>query len=102
MNGQNFAFNGYLPAGKGENIKVIKHLEERSIREQQTQIFIETPFRNTKLTQDLLFALRPTTRLCIAADITMSSEFIVTRTVAQWQGKLPDLSKRPAIFLIQG
>lgn len=102
MNGQSFAFNGYLPAGKGENIKVIKQLEERSIREKQTQIFIETPFRNTKLMQDLLFALRPTTRLCIAADITLSSEYIVTKTVAQWQGKLPDLSKRPAIFLIQG
>lgn len=102
MNGQNFAFNGYLPSGKGENIKVIKHLEERSIREKQTQIFIETPFRNTKLLQDLLFALRPSTRLCIAADITLNTELIVTKTVAQWQGKLPDLSKRPAIFLIQG
>lgn len=102
MNGQSFAFNGYLPAGKGENIKVIKQLEDRSIREKQTQIFIETPFRNQKLLQDLLFVLRPSTRLCIAADITLASEFIVTKTVAQWQQKQPDLNKRPTIFLIQG
>ncbi len=102
MNGQNFAFNGYLPAGKGESIKALKHLEERSIREKQTQIFIETPFRNVKLLQDMMFALRPTTRLCIGVDITLASEMIVTRSVDQWRNKLPDLSKRPAIFLIQG
>lgn len=102
MNGQNFAFNGYLPAGKGESIKALKQLEERSIREKQTQIFIETPFRNVKLLQDMVFALRPSTRLCIAVDITLASEMIVTKTISQWQNKLPDLSKRPAIFLIQG
>lgn len=102
MNGQNFAFNGYLPATKGENIKALKHLEDRSIRERQTQIFIETPFRNVKLLQDMMFALRPSTRLCIAVDITTPSEMIVTKTVDQWRNKLPDLSKRPAIFLIQG
>ncbi len=102
MNGQNFAFNGYLPAGKGESIKALKQLEERSIREKQTQIFIETPFRNVKLLQDMVFALRPSTRLCIAVDITLASEMIVTKTISQWQNKLPELSKRPAIFLMQG
>lgn len=102
MNGQSFAFHGYLPAAKGENIKVIKQLEERSLRENQAQLFIETPFRNQKLIQDLLFALRPTTRLCIAVDLTLATEMVVTKTVKQWQQKVPDLNKRPAIFIVQG
>lgn len=103
MNGQNFAFVGYLPVEKSDNVKAIKHLEERSAREKQTQIFIETPFRNVKMMQDLLFALRPTTRLCVACNVTCDDEYIVTKTVAQWRGvKCPDIDKKPTIFLIQG
>lgn len=103
MNGQNFAFNGYLPVDKSGNIKTIKHLEERSIREKQTQIFIETPFRNVKMMQDLLFALKPSTRLCVACNVTCLDEYIVTKTVSQWRNvKTPDIDKRPTIFLIQG
>jgi len=102
LNGQSFAFNGYLPLKKGEVGKYIKHLEERSIREKQTQVFIETPYRNMKMLQELLTTCRPQTRLCIACDITLETEYIHTRTIAQWKGKLPDINKRPAIFLILG
>lgn len=103
MNGQNFAFVGYLPVDKSGNIKEIKRLEERSIREKQTQIFIETPFRNVKMFQDLLFALKPQTRLCVACNVTCLDEYIVTKTISQWRGvKAPDIDKRPTIFLIQG
>lgn len=101
MNGQNFAFSGYLPVEKSSNIKAIKHLEDRAIREKQTQIFIETPFRNMKMLDDLLFALRPSTRLCIACNVTCDDEYIVTKSVAQWRNsKLPDINKKPTIFLI--
>lgn len=103
MNGQNFAFVGYLPVEKAGNIKAIKQLEDRSIREHQTQIFIETPYRNVKMMQDLLFALRPQTRLCVACNVTCLDEYIVTKTVSQWRSvKMPDIDKRPTIFLIQG
>ena len=101
MNGQNFAFSGYLPVEKSSNIKAIKHLEDRAIREKQTQIFIETPFRNMKMLDDLLFALRPSTRLCIACNVTCDDEYIVTKSVTQWRNsKLPDINKKPTIFLI--
>lgn len=103
MNGQNFAFVGYLPVEKSDNIKAIKRLEERSVRENQTQIFIETPYRNQKMFQDLIFALRPQTRLCVACNVTCLDELIVTRTVSQWRSvSAPDIDKRPTIFLIQG
>ncbi|TRX70689.1 SAM-dependent methyltransferase [Carboxylicivirga sp. M1479] len=102
LNGQSFAFNGYLPLKKGEVGKHIKHLEERSIRENQTQLFIEAPYRNIKLLQELLLACRPQTQLCIACDITLETEFIQTKTVAQWKKQMPDINKRPAIFLILG
>jgi 16S rRNA (cytidine1402-2'-O)-methyltransferase len=101
MNGQNFAFTGYLPVEKSSNIKAIKQLEDRAIREKQTQIFIETPFRNNKMLDDLLFALRPSTRLCIACNVTCDDEYIVTKSVGQWRSaKLPDINKKPTIFLI--
>jgi len=103
MNGQNFAFVGYLPVEKSDNIKAIKRLEERSVREKQTQIFIETPYRNVKIFQDLLFALRPQTKLCVACNVTCLDEYIVTKTIAQWRsGNVPNIDKRPTIFLIQG
>ena len=100
MNGQNFAFNGYLPIDSGERSKVIKSLEARSKRENQTQIFIETPFRNNKFFEELIKTCMPTTRICVAADITLDSEYIVTQTAQEWKKKVPDLNKRPAIFLI--
>ncbi len=100
MNGQNFAFNGYLPIDSGERSKVIKSLEARSKRENQTQIFIETPFRNNKFFEELIKSCMPTTRICVAADITLDSEYIVTQTAQEWKKKVPDLNKRPAIFLI--
>ncbi|WP_430816083.1 SAM-dependent methyltransferase [Carboxylicivirga sp. RSCT41] len=102
LNGQSFAFNGYIPLKKGEVGKHIKHLEDRSIREKQTQLFIEAPYRNMKVLQEILSACRPQTRLCIACDITLETEFIQTKTIAQWKSKLPEINKRPAIFLILG
>ena len=101
LNGQGFAFNGYLPVDEGERAKRIKVLESRALTEHQTQLFIETPYRNAKMFAALTHTLRPTTRLCIAAGITTEAEWIRTLTVRQWQShQLPDLSKTPAIFLI--
>ena len=102
MNGQNFAFIGYLPVKPVERVKTIREIEKRSGAEKQTQIFIETPYRNTQLIKDLINTLNENTRLCIACDITMDSEYIKTQTVAQWKRGVPDLNKRPAIFLVQG
>lgn len=100
LNGQSFAFNGYLPIDPVERAKRLKQLEERALHEQQTQLFIETPYRNAKLFQTLCQTLRPQTRLCIAAGITTDDEWIRTLTMAQWKhSALPDLSKTPAIFL---
>lgn len=100
FNGQSFAFYGYLPIELGERVKMIKHLEQRVYAENQTQLFIETPYRNNKMAEDILRNCRPQTRLCIAANITCEGEYIKTRTVKEWHGKLPDLSKIPCIFLI--
>jgi 16S rRNA (cytidine1402-2'-O)-methyltransferase len=101
MNGQNFAFNGYLPIEKSEKKAALKNLEKISLDKNQSQIFIETPYRNNKLLEDLLQTLQPSTRLCIAADITLETEFIKTMTVSTWRKNLPDLHNRPAIFIIQ-
>ena len=101
FNGQSFAFNGYLPIDPPERVRRIKALEQRAYSEHQTQLFIETPYRNAKLFDTLLQACRPQTRLCVAAGITCPEEFIKTRTVQDWKKRpLPDLSKIPAIFLI--
>ncbi len=100
FNGQSFAFNGYLPIEPGERAKRLRQLEQRAYAEGQTQIFIETPYRNNRLVEDILRTCRPQTRLCIAADITCPGEYIRTRTLKQWQGHVPDLGKRPCIFLI--
>ena len=101
MNGQNFAFIGYIPVKPAERIKAIKEIEKRSGIEKQTQIFIEAPYRNTQLISDLISTLNDQTRLCIACDITLPSEYIKTQTVAQWKKGVVDVNKRPAIFLIQ-
>ncbi len=102
MNGQNFAFIGYIPVKSPERIKAIKEIERRSSHEKQTQIFIEAPYRNTQLINDLINTLNDQTRLCIACDLTLDTEYIKTQTVSQWKKGVPDLNKRPAIFLVQG
>ena len=100
FNGQSFAFNGYLPIEPDERIKTLKKLEQRAYTENQTQLFIETPYRNAKMLADILKACRPQTHLCIAAGITTSEEFIRTRTIKEWGGHLPNLDKIPCIFLL--
>jgi 16S rRNA (cytidine1402-2'-O)-methyltransferase len=101
MNGQNFAFIGYIPVKPIERVKAIRDIEKRSAMEKQTQIFIETPYRNTALMNDLITTLSDQTRLCVASDITLATEYIKTQTIAQWKNSIPDLNKRPTIFLIQ-
>lgn len=100
FNGQSFAFNGYLPIDPEERAKKIKDLEQRAYAENQTQIFIETPYRNKKMLEDLTRVCKPQTHLCVAANITCPDEFIKTKTIKEWKAKLPDLSKIPCIFLI--
>ena len=100
FNGQSFAFNGYLPIEPDERIKTLKKLEQRAYTENQTQLFIETPYRNAKMMADILKACRPQTHLCIAAGLTTKEEYIKTRTVKEWTGHLPQLEKIPCIFLI--
>jgi 16S rRNA (cytidine1402-2'-O)-methyltransferase len=100
MNGQNFAFIGYLPIEKGEKKAVLKNLEKLSSDKNQSQIFIETPYRNNKLFEDLLQALQPNTHLCVAADITLPTEYIKTLRIADWKKTKIDLHNRPTIFII--
>lgn len=100
FNGQSFAFNGYLPVEPVERTRKIKQLEQRAYSEDQTQIFIETPYRNHKMIEELVKTCRPTTRLCVACDISCENEEIHTRTMAQWKKAKYDIQKRPAIFLI--
>jgi 16S rRNA (cytidine1402-2'-O)-methyltransferase len=100
MNGQNFAFNGYLPIDKVERKIAVKKLEKRSKELNQSQLFIETPYRNSKMFTSLLQTLTPSTQLCVAVDISLSTEFIKTMSVQEWKNKQPDLHKRPCIFII--
>ncbi|WP_298955455.1 SAM-dependent methyltransferase [uncultured Nonlabens sp.] len=102
LNGQNFAFNGYLPIGKQERRKKIKELESFSIKYNQSQSFIETPYRNNKMIEEILVSLNGNTKVCIACDISLPTEFIKTLTVDLWKKQIPDLHKRPAIFIIHG
>lgn len=100
FNGQSFAFNGYLPINPTERIRKLKALEQRAIAEHQTQIFIETPYRNNKMVEDIIKCCRPQTRLCIAANITCENEYIKTKSLKDWKGHVPELGKKPCIFLI--
>ena len=100
MNGQNFAFNGYLPIDSTDRKKYIKNLERKSKEDNQSQIFIETPYRNNKMLEELIKTLAPSTRICVAADITLPSEYIKTKTAINWKNENVDLHKRPAIFII--
>lgn len=99
MGGQSFAFNGYLPIKNPERKAQIQSLERMSKR--QTQIFMETPFRNNQLLQDLLSICHPNTRLCVASDITLPSQTIISQTIGEWKQKKYDFHKHPAIFLLQ-
>jgi 16S rRNA (cytidine1402-2'-O)-methyltransferase len=100
MNGQSFAFNGYLPMKKPDRIKKIQHLEKRSYQENQSQVFIETPFRNDTMLEDILAVCSANTQVCGACDITLETEYIKTATVAEWKKNKPSFHKRPAIFII--
>lgn len=99
MNGQNFKFNGYLPIENNERKSTIKILEKKSLI--TTQIFMETPYRNNKFISSLLDTLKPETKLCIACDLTLKTEYIRTKKVKHWKSIKIDINKRPAIFLIQ-
>jgi 16S rRNA (cytidine1402-2'-O)-methyltransferase len=105
LNGQSFAFNGYLPVDAGQRAKQIKLLEERSRKERQTQLFIETPYRNAALLETLADTCQPGTLVCVATDLSLASESIATRTAGVWKkqlvaGKTPELHKRPTVFLL--
>lgn len=100
MNGQNFAFVGYLPVKPNERIKRIKQLENLVWHNDQSQIFIEAPYRNIKLLQDMASSCLPETKICVACDITLETEFIKTKTAAQWKKNIPELHKRPTIFIL--
>lgn len=100
MNGQSFAFNGYLPIEKSEKKTALKNLERLSSDKNQTQIFIETPYRNNKLLEDIVQALQPSTHLCIASDITLPTEYIKTLRIQDWKKTKIDLHNRPTIFII--
>ena len=101
LNGQSFAFNGYLPVKPPERAKVLKQLERRAQQEQQSQIFIEAPYRNVKLMEQMLQVCGAECRLTVACDITSPEEFIKTLSVAQWRKcGVPDIAKRPTIFII--
>ena len=101
FNGQSFAFHGYLPIDSNQRSKRLKQLEARAMAEDQTQLFIETPYRNAKLFADICAACSPKTRLCVAAGLTTAQEYIRTMTIKEWKHTgLPDLGKIPAIFLI--
>jgi len=103
LNGQRFAFHGYLPIPDAEKIRAISKLETESAKLKQTQIFIETPYRNEKMFRALLAHCRPQTLLCVATDLTLPSEHILTRTIDYWKSQpVPQLHKRPSIFLLLG
>ena len=100
MNGQQFQFVGYLPIDVPQRVKAIKNLESESRLKNCTQIFIETPYRNNQLLETLVKTCHPQTQICVAADLTGENEFIQTKTVQQWKASLPQLHKRPVIFLL--
>lgn len=102
LNGQQFKFIGYLPIDNAERQKTIKNLESESLKKNCTQIFIETPYRNTQMLETILKVCSPQTRLCIAADITSEKEWVKTKTISEWKKSAPDLHKKPTVFLMLG
>ncbi len=100
FNGQSFAFHGYLPIQPQERIKALKKLENRIYSENQTQLFIETPYRNLKMFEDIANNCDSRTKLCIAADLTLDSEYVKTKTISAWKKEKPEIDKKPCIFLL--
>lgn len=100
FNGQSFAFHGYLPIDLTKRINKIKQLELQAYKEDQTQLFIETPYRNQKLAENIIDNCKPQTKLCIAMNITCDDEWIMTKSIKSWKGNLPDMHKNPTVFLI--
>lgn len=101
FSGQSFAFHGYLPIDKSARAAALKKLEAESLREKRSQIFMETPFRNNQLLEDMLLTLSPQTKVCIAKNLTATDEFIQTKTVAEWKQFPIDLHKVPTVFILQ-
>ena len=100
LEGQRFCFHGYLPIDRTERAKVLSRLEKEARQYSQTQLFIETPYRNNQLLKDICETLSPETRLCVAVNLTTSQESVITRSIREWKKQLPDLNKKPAVFLI--
>jgi 16S rRNA (cytidine1402-2'-O)-methyltransferase len=100
FSGQSYAFNGYLPIEKDKRIDEIKALEQLAMTKSQTQIFMETPYRNNQVMKSLIEQCNPTTLICVATNLTAEDEFIQTKTVSEWRKSIPDLHKKPTIFLI--
>lgn len=101
LNGQRFRFHGYLPVDRIERAKAIAALEQSSRRDRETQLFIETPYRNGAMIDSLMATCSSQTLLCVAADMTGENEMVVTRTIGEWKTQLPNLDKRPTVFLLQ-
>lgn len=101
LNGQSFAFNGYLPIDKYERRTALKQWEKISAEKQQSQIFIETPYRNQKLLEEMVLNLQPTTLLCLATDLTLSTEWVKTMQISHWKSNKTDIHNRPTIFILQ-
>ncbi|GAB3256282.1 SAM-dependent methyltransferase [Larkinella harenae] len=100
MSGQSFAFHGYLPVEKPARIQQIRQLEQDARKRQQTQIFMETPYRNNQLLADILATCHPETRLCVACNLTASDELVRTLSIREWKSQTPDLHKKPSLFLL--
>jgi len=101
LNGQNFVFHGYLPVKKNERIRKIKQIERESQQKHQSQIFIETPYRNNSLLNDILEHCNPETFLCIATNLTLKNEYIITRKIKEWKNIKIDLNKQPSVYILQ-
>ncbi len=101
LNGQNFSFAGYLPIRRPERIKKIRQLEKRSYQENQSQVFIETPYRNNQIFRDIIYSCSPETFICVATNITLADEKIRTLTAENWKKQKPDLNKQPTVFIIK-
>jgi len=102
LNGQNFVFRGYLPVKPDERARTLRELEQASGKDKQTQIFIETPYRNMAMLESIIKTCHPSLMLCIAADLTLETEWIRSMTVSEWKREIPELHKRPAVFLLGG
>lgn len=100
MSGQSFVFHGYLPIEKQDRVRTLRHLEKKAQQKQQTQIFMETPYRNDALFADILASCQAETRLCVACNLTAPDAFVRTRSVREWKTQVPDLRKKPTVFLL--